>query len=292
MSHWIGFILYTIGLFGYNSTVRRLGVNPYLSWITSMLVQILILYGFAMTGFLNLGIEFVTYFGICLEIFWIILVLLHKAHLKLEEIHLFDFWMIGLGITTGQVLWNSPLVHYDNFSHWAVMVKFMTFTGHLPGAADKLISFTSYPPATALFITQFVHWVGFSDGSMLLAQFILIWGAAYSIFAALRDRSRALPSFILCFTLAISFVFNVAIRLNNLLVDYVLPIITIAALVGIFIYRERPILLGTHVSIFIATLLLVKNSATFYVVMIAVFFLYILITNHSSLLIIVGNYDE
>lgn len=280
MPQWVGFILYAVGLLGYTSTVRRLGVSPYLSWITSMLIQILILYGFAMTGWLNLGIKFVTYLGILLTIIWFVFGLWKKVLLKFEGIHLFDFWMIALGLITGNVLWNSPLVHYDNFSHWAVMVKFMTFTGHLPGASDKLISFTSYPPATALFITQFVHWVGFSDGAMLVAQFILIWGAAYSIFAGLRDRSRALTGFGLCFALAISFVFNVAIRLNNLLVDYVLPIITIAALVGIFVYRKKPILLCAHVALFTAALFLVKNSATFYVIMIAIFFLYTLITNH------------
>ena len=280
MSAWIGLILYAIGLLGYNGTLRRLGVSPYLAWITAMLVQILILYGFAMMGWLTIGIQIVTYLGIGLALLWLGLSFLRRAQLRFEGIHLFDFWMIGLGIATGQTLWHSPLVHYDNFSHWAVMVKFMVFTGRLPGTSDHLISFTSYPPATALFITQFVHWIGFSDGAMLVAQFILIWGAAYAIFAGLRDRSRALTSFALCFTLAISFVFNVAIRLNNLLVDYVLPIITIAALVGIFVYRQRPILLCSHVAIFIAALLLVKNSATFFVIMIGGYFLYTLITNH------------
>lgn len=280
MSIWIGFILYAIGLLGYNGTLRRLGVSPYLAWITAMLVQILMLYGFAMTGWLTIGIHIVTYFGIGLALLWLGLSFFHKARLRFEGIHLFDFWMVGLGIATGQTLWHSPLVHYDNFSHWAVMVKFMVFTGRLPGASDHLISFTSYPPATALFITQFAHWVGFSDGAMLVAQFILIWGAAYAIFAGLRDRSRALTSFALCFTLAISFVFNVAIRLNNLLVDYVLPILTIAALIGIFIYRKHPLLLSAHVIIFISALLLVKNSATFFVIIIGTYFLYTLITNH------------
>lgn len=280
MSVWLGFAIYAIGLLGYNGTLRRLGVSPYLAWITAMLVQILILYGFAMTGWLTLGIQVVTYLGVGLAGLWLVMSFFRKAQLRFEGIHLFDFWMIGLGIVTGHTLWQSPLVHYDNFSHWAVMVKFMVFTGRLPGASDHLISFTSYPPATALFITQFVHWVGFSDGAMLVAQFILIWGAAYAIFAGLRDRSRALTSFALCFTLAISFVFNVAIRLNNLLVDYVLPIVTIAALVGIFVYRKRPILLCAHVAIFVSVLLLVKNSATFFVIMIGAYFLYTLITNH------------
>lgn len=280
MSVWLGFAIYAIGLLGYNGTLRRLGVSPYLAWITAMLVQILILYGFAMTGWLTLGIQVVTYLGVGLAGLWLVMSFFRKAQLRFEGIHLFDFWMIGLGIVTGHTLWQSPLVHYDNFSHWAVMVKFMVFTGRLPGASDHLISFTSYPPATALFITQFVHWVGFSDGAMLVAQFILIWGAAYALFAGLRDLSRALTSFALCFTLAISFVFNVAIRLNNLLVDYVLPIVTIAALVGIFVYRKRPILLCAHVAIFVSVLLLVKNSATFFVIMIGAYFLYTLITNH------------
>lgn len=279
MTAWFGFLIYVLGLLGYNGTLRRLGVNPYLAWITSMLVQILMLYGFAMVGLLNLGIQVVTYLGLVLLVLWFGLSFWHKGQLPFEGIHLFDFWMLGLGIATGQALLNSPLVHYDNFSHWAVMVKFMTFTGRLPGAADQLISFTSYPPATALFITQFVHWTGFSDGTMLVAQFILIWAAAYAIFAGLRDRARALTSFILCFTLAISFVFNVAIRLNNLLVDYVLPVVTIAAIVGIFVYRKRPALLCGHVALFVAALLLVKNSATFFVIMIGFYFLYTLITN-------------
>jgi len=279
MNAWIGFFIYLLGLIGYNGTLRRFGVSPYLAWITAMLVQILMLYGFAMTGMLNLGIQIVTYFGIALVVIWFALNFWHKGRLQFEGIHLFDFWMIGLGIAMVHTLLKSPLVHYDNFSHWAVMVKFMTFTGRLPGAADKLISFTSYPPATALYITQFVHWTGFSDGTMLVAQFLLIWAASYAIFAGLRDRSRALTGFALCFTLAISFVFNVAIRLNNLLVDYVLPIIAVAALIGIFVYRKRPLLLCVHTAIFIGALMLVKNSATFFVVMIGVYFFYILLTN-------------
>ncbi|NLR09938.1 MULTISPECIES: ABC transporter permease [Lactobacillaceae] len=279
MNAWIGLFIYLLGLLGYDGTLRRLGISPYLAWITAMLVQILMLYVFAMTGLLNLGIQVVTYLGIALLVFWFILSFWHKGRLRFEGIHLFDFWMIGLGLAMGQTLLKSPLVHYDNFSHWAVMVKFMTFTGHLPGAADKLISFTSYPPATALYITQFVHWTGFSDGTMLVAQFILIWAASYAIFAGLRDRSRALMSFALCFTLAISFVFNVAIRLNNLLVDYVLPIIAVAGLVGIFVYRKKPTVLCVHTAIFIGALMLVKNSATFFVVMMGGYFLYALITN-------------
>ncbi|MFC6260710.1 ABC transporter permease [Levilactobacillus fujinensis] len=279
---WLGLGVYVLGLIGYGGTLRRLGVSPYLSWITAMLFQIVVLYGCAMVGILNMGIQWVTYAGIAQLVLWTVLSFWRKAQLQFEGIHLFDFWMITLGLAMGQVLYHSPLVHYDNFSHWAVMVKFMFFSGRLPGAADKLISFTSYPPATALYITQVLHWTGFSEGAMLLAQFALIWAAAYSVFAVLRDRTRALMGMLLCLTIAISFVFNIAIRLNNLLVDYVLPILAVAAIAGIWAYRKRPWVLSGHVALFVAALLLVKNSATFFVVVIGVYFLVTLIQNNRE----------
>ncbi|SMS15381.1 ABC transporter permease [Levilactobacillus zymae] len=280
---WLGLIFYGLGVLGYNATFRRLGVSPYLSWVTAFLAQILLLYGFAMLGWLTIGIWAVTILGVVMLVTWAILGRFGRGAVPFEGLHLFDGWMVGLGLVMIDVLGHSPLVHYDNFSHWAVMVKFLTFTGRLPGAHDTIISFTSYPPATALFITQFVHWVGFSEGAMLIAQFLLIWAASYSVFAVLRDRTRALTSFLLCLTIAVSYVFNINIRLNNLLVDYVLPILTVAGLVGIYVYRQRPNLQCAHVALVAASLLLVKNSATFFVAVMAIYFLAMLITQqHHS----------
>jgi len=286
---WTGILLYSIGLWGLTGTLRRLGVNPYLRWITAMLCQILALYGFALLGALPLGIRVVTGVGIGLWVLWLGLGLFHRAALPFEGVHLFDFWMVGLGWAMAAVLAQSSLVHYDNFSHWAVMAKFMTVTGRLPGAADHLISFTSYPPATALFLTQFATWAGFHEGALLVAQFGLIWAAAYACFAALRDRTRALTGFLLCLTIAGSLVFNIAIRLNNLLVDYVLPVLTVAALVGIFVYRDRPWLLCGHVAVFTGSLLLVKNSAAFFVALIGFYFLVTLLRSGRQKLAIPGN---
>ncbi|HJE45588.1 ABC transporter permease [Levilactobacillus namurensis] len=283
MTWVLGLGVYSLGVLGYNATVRRLGVSPYLSWITVFLVQIILLYGFAMVGWLTPGIWVITLVGVALLLYWWLLGFWGKGALPFEGLHLFDGWMVGLGLVMVQVLGHSPLVHYDNFSHWAVMVKFLTFTGHLPGAHDTIISFTSYPPATALFITQFVHWVGFSEGAMLIAQFLLIWAASYSVFAVLRDRTRALTSFLLCLTIAVSYVFNINIRLNNLLVDYVLPILTVAGLVGVYVYRQKPGLQCGHVALVGAVLLLVKNSATFFVVVLASYFLGMLWTTRPRL---------
>ena len=134
-----------------------------------------------MLNLLRWGIWFIVGLGLILYGSRLMLISRGKGRLKFEGLHLFDVWLAGLGLAMMIVLYQSPLVHYDNFSHWALIVKFLNFTGHLPGATDTIISFSSYPPATALFINQFVSLVGFSDGTMLVAQFILIW-AASSVF--------------------------------------------------------------------------------------------------------------
>lgn len=292
----LGFIFFVLSLIGYSSTLRLLNVNKYFTWISGIFIQIMLLYSFAMLNLLRVGIWAVTALGVLLWGGRLILGYMGKVSIHHEGIHLYDVWMLFLGSVMALVLLHSPLIHYDNFSHWATIVKFLNYTGHLPGAKDTIISFTSYPPATALFITQFVTFTGFHEGTMLVAQFIMIWAASYTIFATLRDRTRGLNSMLLCLTIAISYVFNINIRLNNLLVDYVLAIITVAALVGIYIYQNRPKMLAAHVALFSGTLLLIKNSATFFVIIIACYYLYTLIkttnatTKINQFLMIIGKF--
>lgn len=259
----LGLLFFSFSLIGYSSALRLLHVNKHFTWITGILIQIIFLYCFAMLNCLRLGIWIVTALGVILWITRLILGYLGKISIHHEGLHLYDIWMLFLGLVMAMVLHHSPLIHYDNFSHWATIVKLLFYSGHLPTASDTIISFTSYPPAMALFITQFVTFTGFNEGNMLVAQFILIWAASYTIFATLRDRTRGLNSMLLCLTIALSYVFNINIRLNNLLVDYVLAIITIAGLVGIYTYRKRPLMLAFHVALFSGTLLLIKNSAAF-----------------------------
>lgn len=278
----IGFIIFLIAQLGYTGMLRQLGVNKYLSWITAMIVQTLLLYAFAMLNLLPFALKAVILLGVGIEVVRIALLFFRRGQLAFEGIHYFDIWMLAIGIILGKVLYASPLLHYDNYSHWALIVKFLLFQGHLPTAAEPLITFTSYPPATALFITQFVSWVGFSGGAMLLGQFLLIWASFYATFAVLRDRSRALNAFTLCFVISITNVFNIAIRMNNLLVDFILPIVTAAGIAGVYAYREHPKLQVFTAAIFSAELLLIKNSGAMYVVMIGCYLLYVLIKQQTG----------
>ncbi|WP_157798162.1 hypothetical protein [Leuconostoc citreum] len=231
----VGLIILVSSLLGYNNILRILDINAYLSWITSMLVQTILLYIFAMLGYLHLGIYIVTLMGVVFFISTLLLVFFKKRKLKhTKKIYWFDIWMLIFGLLLINVLHNSPLVHYDNYSHWATIIKFLVFEGHLPDAAQKLITFTSYPPATALFITNFVFWVHFSESAMLIGQFVLIWAALYAMFGVLRDRMRSLNTFVICFVISLIQIFNISIRMNNLLVDFLLPLIAVAGLIGIY----------------------------------------------------------
>ena len=49
----------------------------------------------------------------------------------------------------------ARLYHYDNFSHWGLIVKHMWLKNRLPNFSDTVISYKTYPPGSAvLFITS------------------------------------------------------------------------------------------------------------------------------------------
>jgi hypothetical protein len=281
----IGLIIYLIAQLGYAGFIRMFGVSKYMAWITSIIVQTMLLYILAMFGWLKFGMIAVTIVGCLFVVTRIVMIVLKKGKLPFEGMHYFDIWFVAVGLLMVRVLFESPLIHYDNYSHWALIVKYLLLQGHLPNATDTMIAFTSYPPATALFITQFVSWVGFSDGAMLVAQYMIIWAALYATFGVLRDRTRVTYSLILCFVFSLVNVFNISIRMNNLLVDCVLPVVAAAGFAGIYAYRHHPKLQCVTAGLFGAELFLIKNSGTMYVVMIGCYLVYSLTTNANPLVL-------
>ncbi len=279
----IGWLIFLSSLIGYQRILRRSGVSPYLTWITIFWSQTLVLYIGAMVNLLPAFMIGVSGLGIALLLVDIILIVMKRWVPLGIELHLFDVWMASMGLLLGIAIYHSLMVHYDSFSHWATMVKFLYTNGQLPtaGGADQIISFTSYPPAMALFINYFVHLVGFSEGSMLLGQFIYIWAALYSVFAFLKDKTRSLLAAILVLTIAVTMIFNVEIRFNNLLVDYVLAVVALAGLTGVYVYQKRPTLQMIHVMLAASNLLLIKNSGAFFVALIFVYYAYTLFVNRT-----------
>lgn len=261
-----GLLLFVVVVLGYFLQLRQWGVVAYLGWITSFWVITLILYVFAMLGYFQLGIYLVTAFGVSLFVIQVALRAMHKVQGDGLHVHIFDVWIIVGGLLIAFTLQGMTMVHYDNFSHWATIVKFMFFEQRLPGVEDTLISFSSYPIGNALFNNYFINLVGYSSGNMLVAQFIYLWGAVFSIFEFLKDKKRVLFSAMICMVITLTMFANVEIGFNNLLVDYVIAAVTVAGFVGAYVYGEKhPYLQAGHVFLASANLLLIKNSGAFFV---------------------------
>ena len=124
---------------------------------------------------------------------------------------------------------DTKFVHYDNFSHWAVVVKNMLITNHFPDAYSAIIDFKSYPLGSSSFLYYFCGVVGSEEGVMLTGQILLLFACFYAMFGVIRDVKRFLLVGLLglcCSTMAY---FNISIRVNNLLVDFLLPALALGA---------------------------------------------------------------
>lgn len=169
----------------------------------------------------------------------------------------------------------TQFIHYDNFSHWGIIVKYLLSTNRFPTYASDLIDFKTYPLGSSSFIYYVTTFVGQTEGVMLVAQALLILACFYALFAVIRDTKRFLLTSVLGLSIAIMTIFSISVRINNLLVDFLLPLLALAALAGIFTYRKN-LKRACFVSFPILSFLpIVKNSGLFFSVLCYVYLLFI-----------------
>lgn len=170
---------------------------------------------------------------------------------------------VGIYIVT---LWNQSLLHYDNFTHWATIVKFLYLEDRLPAVADRIISYNTYPVGSSLYLYYITKYVGFSDGIMLVGQFLIIAAAQFTIFGVVKDRRRLLPNAIIFASFGVMTYLNFSIRFNNLLVDLLIAVLAISAISILFLQEYDFFQSSFLISIILAFLVLVKTSALFFVI--------------------------
>ncbi|MER2179678.1 MAG: hypothetical protein ABS890_03485 [Carnobacterium inhibens] len=287
------FFLFCLSTYGYRIYIeKKFGYPSKLSLIVIFCANIIVLYIASLLGFL---------YGTAIAMFLIGLLLFsvnlfrHKndSKIRLFSLDLTRIWMIGYFLIFSVILLQSSLVHYDNFSHWAVIVKYLITEASLPTATTGIISFTSYPIGSSLFVYYVTLIVGYHEGVMLLGQFMLIIAALYSLFSVIRDSSRTLMTSSLFLTIALFNYFNIAIRMNNLLVDFLLPLLALAAVSGIYVLRKNFLLSSIHTILLLSVLAIVKNSGLFFVVIVLIYYLYTSIKNFNKeqskiILLVVG----
>ena len=231
-------LLLLFSLYGYGALFSQKCRFPEsLSAISACCLVILLLYAGAFARILNGTVWGVFGIGLALGIFFLFI---QQNPIEWEKLlSLKAFWMTFYFFIFSWTLLHTRLEHYDNYSHWALIVKFLFTEGRLPGAADSLIHFSSYPMGSSLFLYYAAKVVGFQDGILLTAQFLLIFAGLYALFAAVRDESLSLVRAMMFATFALFNYFNIAIRMDNLLVDFILPILTLAGIAGVYRLRKE-----------------------------------------------------
>lgn len=268
--------IFVFSIYGYAVFFAKvLHIYHKVSWLAGSCFIILMLYVSAYLGLLYPTAIVLFLIGVLLAGYTFFLQ--RKQERKLIVPNLLGVWLLIYFVLFASTLLVSRLEHYDNYSHWAVIVKFLYTEGRLPAAGDLIISFPSYPMGSSLFLYFVSVVAGFSDSILLVGQFILIFTCIYGVFSVVRDQSRTLVLAMMCSFLAIFNHFNIAIRMNNLLVDFILPMMTLAGLAGMFAMRKQFKQLSFFTFLVAAALSIVKNSAIFFVVILLVYYLYCVI---------------
>lgn len=130
--------------------------------------------------------------------------------------------------------------HYDNFSHWAVIVKYLILAEHFPGADTVMVPFRDYPPGVSLFVYYFCKFCGHSQGMMLLAQNSILLSCFLAVFGVVKEPRRFLLYSFLGMGCSMLSYLNLTIRINNLLVDFLLPLLAMASMAVSYRCKGRP----------------------------------------------------
>ncbi len=182
--------------------------------------------------------------GIVLLVKEIYLINKNKEKIKINFNCIFFILFAGL---FAYLLKGVRLIHYDNFSHWGIVVKEILEENRLPNFMSSAITFKAYPTGTACFIYYICKFVGKTEGVMLFAQSMLILASIYTVLAFCNKDKKI--NYIFATILAIYLLIG-NIFIDQLLVDTVLTVMGIAGLSIIIAYKndskKRFIMLSTN----------------------------------------------
>lgn len=183
-------------------------------------------------------------------------------------------YLIGMLVFLG-LLASSRLEHYDNYSHWAIALKQMLLTGSFPDVHSQLISFKNYPLGTTSWLYYLCLFLGHGQAMMIVGQSVLIFASIYAVFGIIAEHQRFLLYAFLAFGCSVLSFFNITVRINNLLVDFLLPLLTLAIIAIAYGYRQHLVKASLLILPVAAFLMVVKLTGVIFAAIALIFLLYI-----------------
>lgn len=153
------------------------------------------------------------------------------------------------------------LKHYDNFSHWALVVDQMLRSHALPSPQNPLILFTSYPPGGACFIYFFARLAGPMESVMAVGQAVWL-ASAMAPFFFFVQKNKALGHILIVLSYISMLICNIFI--TELLVDTLLPMVSLSGLTVPLALRSQPKKRLLCALPIVMSLSLIKNSGLFF----------------------------
>lgn len=228
-------VLFLLSFWGYCEFLRR-KTDMDSSFLPSAViaVQSVLIFGAGILGFLKLG---------TLMIFTLGLGMLAQAVFQDRGIRFLKNYLspaycflLVMSIFAGWYLRDKIFTHYDNFSHWAMVARTMLETNRFPNFLDQLIQFQEYPLGSSGYIYYFVKLVGRSEPAMMFAQVFMMLAAVMPVFAFCKKNQWVMLP-LAAFMMNFFWVFNV--RINDLLVDTLLPLVAMCGLSFLYLNRDK-----------------------------------------------------
>ncbi|MGL5977861.1 MAG: hypothetical protein ACRCZJ_02560 [Erysipelotrichaceae bacterium] len=272
-------LLFCISMFGFlHVSVKTLKINVFASGIFVCSSIALLVFAGGLANVLWQTALTIYVIGLLLGLVGMVDVFQQRTKLY-PRIKIVYIGYLVLGAVLLYILWHAQFIHYDNFSHWASIVKYMLANNHIPNAQSVFIEFVDYPLGASSFIYYVARFIGEHAGAMLVAQGVLILSCFFAIHGIIKEEKRLLLYLVLALGLCMTSFFNLSIRLNNLLVDFLLPMMGLAAIASLYQYRKRPFF-GLFVTLpVLAVLVVVKNTGIFFASLALVYGVYIFITH-------------
>lgn len=94
---------------------------------------------------------------------------------------------IAIAAVLTWMLWPAKMVHPDDFSHWGLAVESLLRRDAFPDAAERVITYQSYPMGATVFIYYVARLLGGQEGLRFIAQNFLCAVLLLSVFALAED---------------------------------------------------------------------------------------------------------
>lgn len=171
------------------------------------------------------------------------------------------------------------VLHVDNFSHWATIIKETCATDAFP-VTGSAVTFRNYTPGTASFIYHICNITGFTEGNALMAQGFIVAASLCVIFCKTKWKDYLTVislAAVLIISVSIPELESASLHYYNFLVDGLIAHFTVAAGIIAYYYRKD---LKQCIAVLIpvtSMLTVIKTSARFFALMVAALVLFMFI---------------